>query len=614
MIQLFNHHSRAICLVCIGSFCIVASAFSQTTYIIERTLNVKQAYGFTNDFGIKASAAGGKVEVRMYAKDFYATGGREDKNALLYGTYTNSNSSTNYIVNAWDIPYSNNLCEISILGNFACSLNGIPYSKKSTDYKDRVIQVSKKLANAELINPGQLQDPFLIYIDAQQFQVIIELEVNSTTTLNDVTSVKLPGVGEILGKDFRDLPPGHACIGKTTAECDALKELRTGDKNQVIVTAHRGYWGYGNLAEVSMNALRNGYNDKYISIEIDVQQSKDGELLLLHDQRVNRMISFIGTQGQEYPTYDTGNQSDPTIQAAWIQNLNYNTTTPNIPKAGGGTWATYPALKNGRMIDRRGNPTTDPVARFDDALNYIQNEAPGDKPILLSLDIKEKEEPRYLETLSKCLAKAKQYNCLHKIIFKPGSTVNVSAETLRTYLSDPSRNQWNDFAYKSNVILIIVKNTSQSNPGNYLPPDRAFVDGWINLVPSLVCVEYIYKYNDPTVDVLLKSVPAFGNKSVIAYTKERGIRTGAFWEIATDARGVPSGTTNAWYSKTAPDADGATVIGVDARNNPEFTIAPPSFNSDPTANYPGVIVTDRPDIVQKILELHGRYNTKTKRP
>ncbi len=438
------------------------------------------------------------------------------------------------------------------------------------------------------------------------FPVVVEAEI-SYAVLN---WVKIPGIS--------GLQLGHECLGKTSEECKALREITLGDKNQVIVTAHRGYWGYGDLAEVSMNALRNGYNNKYISIEIDVQQSKDGELLLLHDQRVNRMISFIETQGQEYPTYDTGDQSDPIIQAAWIQNLNYNTTTPNIPKAGGGTWSTYPALKNGRMIDRRGNPTTDPVARFDDALNYIQNEAPGDKPILLSLDIKEKEEARYLETLSKCLAKAKQYNCLHKIIFKPGSTVNISAEAIRTYLSDPSRNQWNDFAYKTNVIVIVVKNASKSTADSYVPPTRDFINGWLN-VPSVITFEYIYKYNDANLDVLLKSLPEFDNKSVIAYTKQRGVRTGAFWEIATDGRGVPSGTVNAWYSKTSPDETltsqyGLVTLGVDARNNPEFTIAPPSYNSDSKANYPGVIVTDRPDIVQKILELHGRYNNKTKRP
>ena len=34
---------------------------------------------------------------------------------------------------------------------------------------------------------------------------------------------------------------------------------------------------------------KNGYDNKYISVEIDIQQSKDGELLLLHDQKVNRM-------------------------------------------------------------------------------------------------------------------------------------------------------------------------------------------------------------------------------------------------------------------------------------------------------------------------------------
>mgnify|MGYP005666450383 CR=1 FL=1 len=453
-------------------------------------------------------------------------------------------------------------------------------------------------------------------VNKQKIPVVVEVYIQNAT----LDQFNIPGLGEQDAYTFfYGLPANHGCLGVNTAECEALMEMRHGDKNEVVVTAHRGYWGYGNIAEGSMDGLENGYNNNYVSIELDVQQSKDGELLLLHDQKINRMISFMATKGQEYPTWDTGTQTDANVVGAWIQNLNYNTTTSNIPKAGGGTWSTYPALKDGRMIDRRGVPTSDPVSRLNDALAYIQN---GDKPILLSLDIKEKEEARYLETFSKCLTLAKQYNCLHKIIFKPGSTVTLSAETIKTYLSDPSRDQWNDFAYKSNTVVIIVKNNSMSTADKYVPPTREFIDGWMK-VPSVICFEYIYKYNDASLDVLLKELPEFNNKSVIAYTKDKGFRTGAFWEIATECRGVPSGTVYAWYSKTSVDKtlvsqesgpDILIDLGVDARNNPEFTIAPPSYNSNPAANFPGVIVTDRPDLVQHILELHGRYNTKSKRP
>ncbi|MDJ1470288.1 glycerophosphodiester phosphodiesterase family protein [Xanthocytophaga flava] len=561
--------------------------------------------------GIKATiSSGGNVTLKVFAYDAQKSDG---KGELVYGCYSDLQTS-GWVAKAWSV----SLKKFNDNG-----FNSVPSIWTKELAKDAKVQVDDECSEYKkeswfmtifksIHSTFGSVPPQCIRWQSARHPVIVEVSVKNAI----LEGILVPGISASSLENLRwGLPAGHACIGKTSAECQALNEIRTGDQNQVIVTSHRGYWGYGNVAEGSMAALRNGYDSKYISIELDVQQSKDGELVLLHDQKVNRMISFQETKGQEYPTWDTGSQTDTQVQAAWIQNLNYNTATPNIPKADGGTWVSYPALKDGRMRDRRGQPTSEPVSRLDDAIAYIQS---GDKPVLLSLDIKEKEEDRYLDTFYKCLQKAKAAGGLHKIIFKPGSTIEVSAQTLKTYLSDPSRNVWNDFAYKTNVVVIVVKNASKSQPDKYVPPTKAFIDGWIN-VPSVITFEYIYKYNDATKDVLLKALPEFGGKSVIAYTKERGIRTGAFWEIATDCRGVPSGTVDAWYSKTSPDQDltssGLVDLGVDARNNPEFTIAPPSYNpSLPYANYPGVIVTDRPDLVQSILELHNRYNPKTKRP
>ncbi len=297
MIQLFNHHSRIIWLVCIGFFCIINSAFSQTIYKIERTLNVKQAYGFTSELGIKANASGSeaKVEIRMYAKDYYTTGGREDKNSFLYGVFTNwvINNSTSYIAKGWEIEVS---CSswllyipfINELYKWRCSLQS-NLAFESDNYKDRVIQVSRSLSHSIATHYG------FSYENASQFQVIIELEVSGSATLNDVTSVKLPGVGEISGLEFRDLPPGHACIGVNSVECNTLREFRYGDFEKAIITAHRGFWGYGDIPEVTMNGLENAYNHGYISVEIDILQTKDNELVLMHDQAVNRMTSLPET-------------------------------------------------------------------------------------------------------------------------------------------------------------------------------------------------------------------------------------------------------------------------------------------------------------------------------
>ena len=595
MTKILNKQRRAIWLCCVGFFCIVSITFGQTTYTIERTLNVKQAYSFANELGIKANASDGKVEVRMYAKDYYTTGGRGDMKSLLYGAYTNSNSTISYDATAWDITYTNNLCYIPVLGNFICIFSGGPfYTEKSTKYKDRVMQVTNKLSAIPDGGGG------FVFFDTPKFQVIIELEVSGSTTLKDVMSVKLPGVGEITGLEFRGLPPGHACIGQTTAECETLREFRHGDFEKAIVTAHRGFWGYGDIPEVTMVGLKNAYNNNYVSVEIDILQTKDEELVLMHDQAVNRMTSLPDTYEGCFND-NTNSNSFQRTDAAWLKNLNYNTTTSNVELADHTIQSSYPAVSTGHYVDRRGEVNYNaPLAKLEDALDYIQN-----KPILLSLDIKEQDEDSYLNTLKKCIEVGKAKGVLHKMVFKPGSAARIPYQNYKNALE--AAGLWEDFAKKSNVIVILFH--PKDDLKKTVPKEE--VDGWISL-PSLVCFEFIYKYSNPdneneVFDAILQPWLEYGNKSVIQYVKERGYRTGINWEIATECRGLPNGRGQ-WYDRGAPEYQHNILIGIDTRNNPEWLLYPPG-----NGNAPGAIVTDRPDITQTLLELLGRYNTHSKR-
>lgn len=174
-------------------------ARGQTTYTIERTLDVNQAYHFSGDYGIKANASGGSVRVHMYAKAYYTNGGVSDNHALLYGAYSDLNNTSTFTEKGWNLTYINNLCDYPVLGNFLCFLSGGSlHTEKSTAYKNRVMQVTRKLSKVPITF-----DEFAFF-DTPQFQVEIELELLGTTTLQDVISVKLPGVGIISADHFND--------------------------------------------------------------------------------------------------------------------------------------------------------------------------------------------------------------------------------------------------------------------------------------------------------------------------------------------------------------------------------------------------------------------------
>lgn len=77
---------------------------------------------------------------------------------------------------------------------------------------------------------------------------------------------------------------------------DRVAEIRNKlfDQNskQVLVAAHRGDWRYA--PENSMAAIENAIKMGVDIVEIDIQKTKDGKLILMHDGTLDRTTTGKG--------------------------------------------------------------------------------------------------------------------------------------------------------------------------------------------------------------------------------------------------------------------------------------------------------------------------------
>ena len=92
----------------------------------------------------------------------------------------------------------------------------------------------------------------------------------------------------------------------------------------------------------------------------------------------------------------------------------------------------------------------------------------------------------------------------------------------------------------------------------------------------------------------------FDNKSVVQYTKDKGIKTGVFHPMPTDKSGSHSGR-GTYYN---PPNHGVLD---DLRGSLEFLFGVPK------QVYPGILVTDRPDVDMDFLELFDLNSKYSKR-
>lgn len=80
---------------------------------------------------------------------------------------------------------------------------------------------------------------------------------------------------------------------KTAKTIDQLiEQLQDPDDEQVMVIAHRGDWR--NAPENSIQAIKNSIEMGVDMIEIDIRKSKDGQLVLMHDDTIGRTTNGKG--------------------------------------------------------------------------------------------------------------------------------------------------------------------------------------------------------------------------------------------------------------------------------------------------------------------------------
>ena len=73
---------------------------------------------------------------------------------------------------------------------------------------------------------------------------------------------------------------------------DKIANLEDSNNNQVIVVSHRGDWR--NAPENSLQAIQNCIDLGVDMVEIDIRETKDGHLVLMHDKTIDRTTTGKG--------------------------------------------------------------------------------------------------------------------------------------------------------------------------------------------------------------------------------------------------------------------------------------------------------------------------------
>lgn len=81
-------------------------------------------------------------------------------------------------------------------------------------------------------------------------------------------------------------------VVEQTSINDLIQNLEDSENNEVIVIAHRGDWR--NAPENSLQAIKNCIEMGVDMVEIDIRETKDGELVLMHDETIDRTTNASG--------------------------------------------------------------------------------------------------------------------------------------------------------------------------------------------------------------------------------------------------------------------------------------------------------------------------------
>lgn len=158
-----------------------------------------------------------------------------------------------------------------------------------------------------------------------------------------------------------------------------LKNLNDPTNNQITVVAHRGDWR--NAPENSLQAISNCIQMGVDMVEIDVQETKDGHLILMHDDTIGRT------------TTGRGRVKDWTLDS----------------------------LMTLRLKDGLGIPTALTIPTLEEALNLSKNK------ILINLD-------KSYNIFDKCFLIAEKTGTTNQIIIKGAKTFEEVTMEFGQYL------------------------------------------------------------------------------------------------------------------------------------------------------------------------------------
>ncbi len=160
---------------------------------------------------------------------------------------------------------------------------------------------------------------------------------------------------------------------------DLINNLEDAENKEIMVIAHRGDWRHA--PENSLQAIRNCIKMGVDMVEIDVRETKDGELVLMHDLTIDRT------------TTGKGRVSDWTLDA----------------------------LKTLKLVDGLNVPTDHQIPTLEEALLVAKDK------ILINLD-------KSYSIFDKCFAIAEKTGTLQQIVIKGKKTRSEVEREFGQYL------------------------------------------------------------------------------------------------------------------------------------------------------------------------------------